>query len=534
MIWQWTVASIVLLATSALSLVVASALLRRHAIAGMSTLACVLVAAAGWSLVAALEAGVISLTSKILFSKLEYVGSGSVVVLFLLFASRYTGRVSWMTKPRLAALWLLPIVSVSLAATNELHQLLWTAFTPGPVGSNTIIYEHGPAFFGIIAGIYAYVLVASLLLVSSVARTSTIRRRQSATLLVATAFPWISGILYAAGITLAPGLNLTPVSFVIVGAVLAIGVSPLHLFDLVPVARDVLIEGMSDGVLVIDADRRIVDVNPAAKQLLALPSQSVGLDAGDVLSDWPRISETLCTECESHLELTVSNDPLLHLDLRISPLSEGTNDAAGFLLDIRDISQRYLAETALQNANQRLQSHVAEIERLQSKLRDQAIRDSLTGVFNRRHLDDTFPRMLDRARGDANPISVVMFDIDHFKQVNDSHGHRAGDALLARLGRLLADSTRPEDIVCRCGGEEFVLIFPQTAGRVAAQRADELRQAFQDLDIPELGGAKSPTLSAGVAEFPHHGDSQQALVQAADEALYRAKAAGRDCVRMAR
>ena len=417
-----------------------------------------------------------------------------------------------------------------LSSTNELHGLLWTAFTPGPSGSNTILYGHGPVFFVIISWIYAYILIASFFLISTVGRASTVVRKQSSALLIAAAFPWIGGILYAAGITLTPGLNLAPVSFVMVGVVLAVGVSPLHLFDLVPVARDVLIEGMSDGVLVIDADRQIVDINPAAKRLLSLPSRSLGLDAGRALADWPRISENLHANRESHLELTISEDPLLHVDLRISPLRSSESPTAGFLIDIRDITPRYLAETALQDANNRLQAHVAEIERLQGQLRDQAIRDALTGLYNRRHLDDILPRLLDRAKQDASPIAVVMFDIDHFKQVNDTYGHHAGDALLAKLGQLFARQTRPEDIACRCGGEEFLLVLPHTYARVAAQRAEELRWAFRNANIPELLGARPPTLSAGIAEFPKDGDSQNTLVHAADLTLYRAKASGRDCV----
>jgi len=531
--WQWTTASIVLLSTSVLSLAIAIVLFRRRAIPGVPALASVVLAVAGWSLVAGLEAAAVPLAAKILFSKLEYVGSGSAAVLFLIFACRYTRRTSWMSRPRVAALWLLPLASVSLAATNEYHHLIWTAFSAGPAGSNAVIYHHGLGFFAIISGIYVYLLLASFPLISAAVRSSAVQQRQSATILLATAFPWASGILYAAGITLAPGLNLTPVSFVVTVAVLAVGVVPLRLFDLVPVARELLIEGMSDGILVIDADRRIVDVNPAARRMFALSSRIIGSDAQRVLSVWPQIAGALHADRETHFELTLSQDPLLHADLRVAPLRKRAHAAAGFLIVVRDISKRYLAETSLQNANERLQAQVREIEHLQGELREQAIRDALTGLFNRRHLDDMLPRILDRAAKDGIPVSVVMFDIDHFKQVNDTDGHRAGDALLAKLGELLLTRTRPGDIACRYGGEEFVLVLRETSLHTATDRAEEIKDAFRAVGVARLGHDRPPTLSAGIAVFPQHATSRDGLLHAADEALYRAKESGRDAIRNA-
>ena len=531
--WQWTPTSMTLLSTSGLSLAIVVVLFRRRAIPGGATLVLLMLAVAEWCLVAGLEAAVVPLSLKILFSKLEYVGSGSVAVLFLLFASRYSGRNAWLSRPRIAALWLMPLASVTLTASNEWHGLVWTGFSPAPPGTNALIYHHGIGFFVIIAAIYIYLLIASALLVITAVRPPIVQRRQTITLLIATAFPWISGILYAANVTPISGLNLTPVSFVATGVVLACGIVPLRLFDLVPVARDSLIEGMSDGILVIDVQRRVVDVNPAARRLLNLPSDVIGADVHRALSPWPQIASQCGSEQERHLELVLSENPLRYVDVRFAPLRKGTHAAAGCLIVVRDITKRYRAETELQNANQRLQDQLHQIERLQEELREQSIRDTVTGLFNRRHLADTFPRILNRAIKDRTPVSVVMLDIDHFKQVNDRYGHRTGDALLTALGSLLAEQTRASDLACRYGGEEFVLIFPATPLDVARERAEELRRAFRALDVPPLDRDALPTLSAGVAVFPNHGSSQDEILHAADQALYLAKEAGRDCVRSA-
>jgi len=173
---------------------------------------------------------------------------------------------------------------------------------------------------------------------------------------------------------------------------------------------------------------------------------------------------------------------------------------------------------------------VSQIQHLQDELRDQAIRDPLTGLFNRRHLDDMVPRLIERASRSSKPISVILLDLDHFKEVNDTYGHRAGDAVLETLGNLLLENTRAGDIPCRYGGEEFVLVLPESPLNAAVERTEQLRQAFRNAIIPGLGSNKPPTISAGIAVFPTHGMTQDELFHAADVALYKAKKAGRDCV----
>jgi diguanylate cyclase (GGDEF)-like protein len=129
------------------------------------------------------------------------------------------------------------------------------------------------------------------------------------------------------------------------------------------------------------------------------------------------------------------------------------------------------------------------------------------------------------------PLGIIMIDIDHFKRFNDTHGHTAGDRLLQSLGQLLQSQIRGEDVACRYGGEEFILILPNTTLEVAGQRAEQLRQAAKLLQISALAeNHHGITLSIGVAIYPEHGSSVEAVLHVADTALYRAKQAGRDCV----
>jgi diguanylate cyclase (GGDEF)-like protein/PAS domain S-box-containing protein len=172
--------------------------------------------------------------------------------------------------------------------------------------------------------------------------------------------------------------------------------------------------------------------------------------------------------------------------------------------------------------------------RLHETLRSQSIRDPLTGLFNRRFMEESLELEIRRASRNQRPLGMIMTDLDHFKYFNDNFGHEAGDLLLKELGTLLRGNIRGEDIACRYGGEEFTLILPEGSGTVTLQRAEFFREAIQRLDIhyrsQPLGRI---TASMGVAIFPDHGRTAKALIEAADKALYRSKSGGRNRVTIA-
>lgn len=172
---------------------------------------------------------------------------------------------------------------------------------------------------------------------------------------------------------------------------------------------------------------------------------------------------------------------------------------------------------------------------LQERLRIQSIREPLTGLFNRRYLEESLARELSRCERRGLPLGLMMLDLDHFKSFNDLHGHVGGDALLAGFGQLLLTLSREEDIACRYGGEEFTLILPETDLDAACERADAIRLAVQALHIRHLGQELPPvTVSIGVSCFPQHGRHADTLLRRADEALYRAKREGRNRIEAAR
>jgi diguanylate cyclase (GGDEF)-like protein len=199
----------------------------------------------------------------------------------------------------------------------------------------------------------------------------------------------------------------------------------------------------------------------------------------------------------------------------------------------REARSREDAERRLRETNEQLQEGIANIRALQGKLQDLAFRDPLTGLYNRRYLDDALERELQRARRQGYPVSVLVIDIDHFKQLNDLHGHQAGDEVLTAVANELQRNVRADDLACRWGGEEFVLVLPTMSVEAAIERAESVRVALETGGVRYRDATLAATVSVGVAAFPIHGLGAREVLGAADKALYRAKSDGRNCVRVA-
>ncbi len=190
-----------------------------------------------------------------------------------------------------------------------------------------------------------------------------------------------------------------------------------------------------------------------------------------------------------------------------------------------------------QAKRQRIQSIIDSLSlslanlKLRSTLRQQSIRDPLTGMYNRRYMEETLEREVLRAARNDETVGVIMLDIDHFKEFNDTFGHQAGDILLQSLGQFFLSHVRGEDVACRYGGEEFILLLPGSSLDETCQRAEEMRETVHHMSVDFKGQALGKiTLSFGISVYPNHGVTPDVLIQSADQALYRAKSEGRDRV----
>src|SRR6202034_2466766 len=196
-------------------------------------------------------------------------------------------------------------------------------------------------------------------------------------------------------------------------------------------------------------------------------------------------------------------------------------------------SVRYAQQRLGANVAGQIALSLASLQ-LREKLRDQSIRDPLTGLFNRRFMEESLSRELVRAKRKGHPLSILFLDIDHFKRFNDTFGHDAGDFVLQSFADLLRNFFRGDDVACRCGGEEFAVILPESLAANAALRADALRNELKQLKLIYKDTRLGPiSTSVGVAAFPEHCATPEELLKVADQCLYRSKAEGRDRVTVA-
>jgi|GEM_PF-533150 len=299
-----------------------------------------------------------------------------------------------------------------------------------------------------------------------------------------------------------------------------------------------LFEAESDALLLIENETgRILEANAAASRLYGYTSDELRAMCNHELLADPETTQHTSRSTPVDFE-TVVRIPLRHhrrhdgsaIPVEITARFFELGGRGVHIAAIRDISAHLATESALRDANSRLSQHLAEIEALQSTLQEQALRDPLTRLYNRRFLEEACARELARAQREGYPVALAIFDLDRFKRINDTYGHAAGDEVLIAVAELLQQKARVSDVACRYGGEEFVLLLPRIALAEARVRVEELRQACAERTVVFGSFGLSVTLSAGIAAYPAHGLTAREIIARADDALYRAKNAGRNRV----
>lgn len=283
-----------------------------------------------------------------------------------------------------------------------------------------------------------------------------------------------------------------------------------------------LFEAAQDGILILDASTgAITDVNPFLIKMLGYSRAEfvekklweVGafrdIEASREAFEALQKNEYIRYE---HLPLRAKNGRLVDVEFVSNVYLVGGQKV--IQCNIRDISERKQAQDALLKS--------------QALLREQSVRDYLTGLFNRRYMEETLERELLRASRKHFSLGIIMLDVDEFKYFNDTYGHASGDVILHELGNLLLRQVRGEDIACRYGGDEFILILPDATREVTRERAELICELAKQFHLRFEGESLAAvTLSLGVAVFPEHGATSTAILRAADAALYRAKQEGR-------
>jgi len=524
----YTVYIALLLVTALLAAWIASvAWRRRHAPAALP-LAITLVGATWWSLSFALELLPVFEPTRLFWFKLMFAGVVVVPAGFLAFALQFSGFGRYVNRGTVALLAIEPILVQLMVWTDPLHGLLLGGYDATP-GTRFV----GGAGFWLHSGYSYLLLLAALALITlRCVRAPSFQRRQARVMLAGALISTAANAATILHLIPWPRIDLTPIGFTIASAFCAFALFRFGLLDLIPVAREAIVERMTDAVLVLDADNRIIDMNPATAAMLHLNPQPVfGAPLDSALAAWPEIIAACSAIPDYQGEVKLPQDHRC-IDMRITPLATERRSGARLVV-LRDVSHVKHIESELRDTNRQLRQKLTEIEELQQRLTEQAMRDPLTGLYNRRFLEESLDRELAKARRTQTPLSVAVIDLDHFKHVNDAHGHHAGDRLLIAVGDLLRSYIRGGDVACRYGGEEFVVVMPGASLEVAADRAEAWRYAFAKIKIaPETINLKA-TFTVGVACFPLNAASADKLLEAADQAMYAAKAAGRDRVAVA-
>lgn len=493
-------------------------------------LSLLLLSMAVWSMAYATRWLDISIETKAFWFNVMFIGVASLPSLFLWFVVVFTHHEAGIWKRNLKWLAIQPIVLIFLQWTNSYHHLLYSSLKAVQVNEFMAMeYIRGPLYFVSVMYSYTIIGIALFLLSQSTWHLSLLHRNQYRLIILASILPWIGNIYSENYFDALHGLDLAPILFGVSAITFAYSVLHNNMMDLIPIARSHLIENMSDGILVLDAQNRIVDINPAMEDLVENRAASyVGKSASDVFQPWTETLDILLDGMETHAEIRSPRDPSRHLDLRVTRLYDRNQVQNGCLIIFHDITERKQVEKRLRYVNDRLQNQLIEIGLLQSKLRDQAIRDPLTQLFNRRYLEETLDHELARASREDYPVCIIMLDLDHFKQINDTYGHEAGDQVLKAVAFLLSEECRRGDFVCRYGGEEFVVVMPNIELDTAYERAESIKESLSLLEIPYKCFNLTITISVGIACHPRHGSTRYTILHAADQAMYGAKEAGRD------
>ena len=682
MLFEFPVYSIVYAVAAVLALISAGTVLWRRASPGSLPFALSLISLAVWSLASIFEAGALSVPGRFVSSVWQYVGIASLSPLWLYFCAEYSGQRKVFERPYRWLIWIIPVVTQILAISNNSHRLIWREIIiPEDAAGSIAVYDHGFFFYIFTLYIYSLIFLGTFWLIKKLTTFPRNKRLQVSVLILSVAIGWIANLIYLIVLSPIEGFDLTPISFVFIALVITWFIYRKQLFDLLPIARGILMDNMTDGVIVLDNDGRVVDFNQAMIDITQYDGEPpIGMMIWEMYKDYlPQISY-LRDQTDLQVELELPTDPPRYLDVKIDSI--GDNDDRGQVITVRDVTsrkrieiqereQRQFAEaltevTALLNSSLNLDevldqileninlvvphdaANIALVDKdgflrfrkvkgyekygtrdviltIVTKVEDVpnlkrmaetgspsinpdtwadpewqrempgaewirsyvgapiisngtilgfinvdaetsnffkadqmfrlqafanqaavaihnaqlyeemellAITDSLTGVYNRRYFFEFAGNEITQSKRYKKDLSMIMMDIDHFKKVNDRFGHQVGDLTLKNVADICLSILRKADIMCRFGGEEFLILLPETTKEEAVNAAERMCRAVAESVIHSDAGDVMITLSIGVAELDKEHDTVDSLIFAADNALYRAKSAGRDCVRV--
>jgi len=472
----------------------------------------IMIGAAIWSFSHTLKIAADSQRFMIIFDNLAYLGMDLIALGVLTFTISFTKNKDRLDNWVIGLLLVEPVLNQIMIWSDPLHGFFRENLRSIPLdGYNTILYENGVWATTTLAYFYTIVLFSLLFLANFYLQSNQLTRTQTAVIILGISFPFIAGIVSMLGLIQSLERDIFPLTFGISNIFLAWGVLRFRIFDVVPISRERIIEGMHEGMLLIDDRNRILDVNPAVLDITGLLEKDLlGTPLSNLLpeSEITLLSKSETIQIESQIKNRKSGS-LNTYEVRISPLYDRQNTRLGRLIFLQDITRRKV---------------------LENELHRMATTDPLTGLLNRRQFEMLAKRELSRTQRNKHPLSVLMLDIDDFKKINDSYGHAAGDNVLKEFARRCRDSLRAADLFARFGGEEFVILLPETDESTAEQVAARLCACISDEHYDTDKGKIMVSACIGVTISQDGHELIEDLVASADEAMYTAKAKGSNTI----
>jgi diguanylate cyclase (GGDEF)-like protein/PAS domain S-box-containing protein len=463
-----------------------------------------------WTICYALELASTTLDGKIFWAMMKYLGSAAGPTALFVFSLYYTNNQKWFT-PLLR--WVFPLyalLTILIVFTNPLHHWYWTKITLVP-GFPETQSEHG--FYFWIYAVLSYVFILGSVVVYFIhyLRVAPLFRRQATLMLLGGFLPLAVRIPEDfLGWDLIPKLDNVIVFFLVAAILYFIAIFRLNALEILPIAHDLIVKNINSGILVLNTTGRVVEINPYAESLIHSKSgNAIGKALNIVLKDWPQLNYSPNLEGQVEQEISLDHkDGKKYFLVQISPIHNQRNVLIGHIIVLVDITERKFAEM--------------ELARL-------ARTDVLTGVTNRRYFFELAETEYQRFLRYQHALTIILFDIDHFKQVNDTYGHHAGDYVLKHFASQSQSLLRTSDVFARYGGEEFIALLMESTQESALETAERIRQEIQSLQINFEGTPIPITTSIGLA-FAQPDAKLEKLIDMADKALYQSKQNGRNKV----
>lgn len=453
--WPITLQAGTLFASTALSIWAVVIARTRRGVPGGSAFAWLMAAIAVWSLTSALHTLIADTSARIAIAKVQYLAVAPIGVLFLLFTSHYS-RADWPSDRLLrAAIWIVPVITLALAATNETHHAYWTAITEAdsPVGTR-LIYTGGTWYWIHVAYSYVLMAIGTMILVRGLRRFPPPFRRQTVLMIAGAIVPWFSNILYLSRALPATGFDLTPIGFAVSGGCFTWALYRYRLLGLVPVARDMVVDSMEDGVLVLDAQRRIVDINAAAERFTGCTPTSIGRPVEEVVRWW---TEAVTDDGPLHegQPSIVKVEPGPRV--KVSAVRDTKRRFVGWLVTVHDISGRRRNEA----------ERYAFERRVQEQQKSESLMVLAGGVAH------DFNNLLTGILGNAELLAM--------QSAADPGQRRAAEA-------IVIGAQRAADLVSK-------MLAYAGGGRVVAERVDLDALVREMVDLLEASVARHCTLT---------------------------------------